>query len=69
MNYTKRHDLVLFLGKPRAGLCYTDMCQSRLGFKSYQNIVNAMKIPYALTHLPNLICKKTYTHSEKTLSM
>ena len=22
------------LGKPRAGLCYTDMCQSRLRFKS-----------------------------------
>ena len=23
-----------WLGKPRAGLCYTDMCQSKLAFKS-----------------------------------
>ena len=28
-----------------------------------------MKIPYALTHLSNLICKKTHTHSGKTLTI
>ena len=59
------------LGKPRAGLCYTDMCQSRLRFKSVLKHchVSAMKIPYALTHLPNFICKRTHTHSGKTLSI
>ena len=43
------------LGKPRAGLCYTDMRQSRLRFKSVLKHCQRMKIPYALMHLPNLI--------------
>ena len=28
-----------------------------------------MKIPYARTHLPNLICKMTHTHSGKKLNI
>ena len=58
------------LGKPRAGLCYTDMCQSRLRFKSIlKHCQRNEDSLYALTHLPNLICKKTHTHSGKTLSI
>ena len=38
-NYAQKHDLVFLSGnkslrKPRASSCYTDMCQSRLRFKS-----------------------------------
>ena len=70
-NYTQRHNLVLLHGNHsvRQELVYViQTCANRgLDLKVYSNIVSAMKIPYALTHLPNLLCKKT--PSGKTLSI
>ena len=69
-NYTQRHDLVLLhrnhsVSQELVYVIQTCANYRGLDLKVYKNIVSAMKIPYALTHLPNLICKKTHTHLER----
>ena len=57
------------LGKPRAGLCHTDMCQSRLRFKSVLKHCQHNEDSLRANAIAKYYMQKTHTLSGKTLSI
>ena len=59
----------LYTEKAKAGLCSTDVCQSRLRIKSVLKLCQRNKHSLRANALTKFCMQYTHTHSGKTLSM